>query len=133
MNQVTKVRPENIEPEIMKTRQPVLLGYFSKNARLREYLDVLEKTASRFDDAVKVCFMEACDAGAFSRKYEIEGSPTFLVFRDGQERGRMLGKISPRELVDFIIKTVPSVQHSGGDSREKKAPAPSAGSAPRDV
>jgi thiol-disulfide isomerase/thioredoxin len=41
---------------------------------------------------------------AFSQKYAIDGTPTFLFFREGQVKDRLLGQVDVTMLIDFVIR-----------------------------
>ena len=55
---------------------------------------------------LKVCLLDEDSVGAFL-KFGVEGSPAFIIFYDGEEKGRMLGKADKETLSNFILKTLP--------------------------
>ncbi len=66
-----------------------------------------------FDVAIHVVQEESI--GPFAQKFSIKGSPTYLLFISGVEKGRLLGKSNHGNLVAFINKHM-----SGEQSTDRK-------------
>jgi hypothetical protein len=67
----------------------------------------------KYSEEIKLCLLKEDFQGAFRKKYSVKGSPTFLIFSGGIEKGRMLGKADPKTLMAFISEALPSIQSNG--------------------
>ena len=114
---------DNFDSEIKAEKRSVLLACIRRDDEFKEQTAVLDNVSKRYGERLKVCLLDEDSFGAFSKKLGIEGTPTFIAFYAGKEKGRMLGKADRETLSSFILRTVP-------DSHDKK---PSLGSGERIV
>ena len=52
---------------------------------------VLEKADAQVGDKVKFCRINTEEMEDFADRFELVGVPTFILFKDGQETGRIIG------------------------------------------
>ena len=101
--------------EVIEASKPVLVLYMLQSAESQEQIKIIENIAEKHGEAVKICLLKEDFHGVFSKKYGVKGSPTFMIFIEGEEKGRMLGQADQKTLTDFLLETLPSLQ--GGGSR----------------
>jgi len=105
---ITLIRPENFEAEISETNQPVLLAYISRGHHDRKQIDILHQVAKQVHPLIKFGLLDQnCTAGL--EPLNLKGSPTFIIFEEGEEKKRMLGKTDRKALSDFIMQALPDL------------------------
>ncbi len=84
--------------------RPTVVLYVNKDTDYSDQILVLERIAGSpvFDVAVHVLEEEL--SGLFAQKHMVKGSPTYLLFDSGMEKGRLLGKADDSILVSFLEK-----------------------------
>jgi hypothetical protein len=96
---------DNFESEIRLEMKPVLLACIRRGFELREQIDLLEKLSRKYTHNLKICLLFEGLNEAY-RTLAIEGTPTFLLFFRGEEKGRMLGKVKMETLSTFVFKSL---------------------------
>lgn len=106
----TRIGADNFDSEIAAEKRPVLLAYIVPDFTYKKQLEVLEIISKRyFGDLLKVCLLKEDFVWAH-RHLGIKGSPTVIIFYQGQEKGRMLGKADKESLSSFILQTLPNLR-----------------------
>ena len=108
----TSVGMDNFDSEIRLEMKPVLLACIRRGFELREQIDLLEKVSRKYAPNLKICLLYE-GLNEVYRTLAIQGTPTFLLFFGGEEKGRMLGKVKVETLSRFVFK---SLQQELGDS-----------------
>ena len=101
----TSVGMDNFDSEIRLEMKPVLLACIRRGFELREQIDLLEKVSRKYAHNLKICLLFEGLNEAY-RTLAIEGTPTFLLFFGGEEKGRMLGKVKMETLSTFVFKSL---------------------------
>ena len=87
---------------VMAPDGPVLVNFWgSWCIPCKQMEPVLEKL-SEGDLAVSIFRANINRNPGLRAHHQIAGVPSFLMFRDGEERGRIVGAQSPQQLEDFI-------------------------------
>jgi hypothetical protein len=113
----TSVEMENFESEVMMASKPVLLACIRRGFELREQIELLEMVSDQYGHTIKICLVYEEYNEAY-RALNIEGTPTFLMFLGGEEKGRMLGNAKTETLSAFVAEFL---QH-GTETRGEKPP-----------
>ena len=100
---LNSIEPDNFEKEILGDEKPVLMACLSRDFRYKEQKEILDSVLRDYGSSLKVCLRDRKTIGDF-RKFGIEGSPTFIIFHEGREKGRMLGKVERDSLNSFISR-----------------------------
>ncbi len=100
---------DNFDFEITAEKRPVLLACIRRDDEYRELIEVLESISRRYGDELKICLLNE-DFIEVYRKLGIVGTPTFNIFYEGREKGRMLGKVDREKLSSFVLRTLPNCQ-----------------------
>ncbi len=98
----TSIGMDNFESEIGLERRPVLLACIRRGFEAKEQLQILEEVSRKIGN-VKICILYQGLSDAY-RVLSVEGTPTFLLYADGEEIGRVLGKVLPGTLIEFVLE-----------------------------
>lgn len=102
---VTTIYADSFDSEVLVEKRPVLLACIRRDYDYDEQTGVLGGISNKYGKKLKVCLLDEDSIGAFM-KFGIEGSPAFIIFHDGEEKGRMLGKADTQSLSSFVLKTL---------------------------
>jgi thioredoxin 1 len=103
----------NFESEVLRRKQPVLVGFSASWSRPCHVLDsVLREVASACAGSVQVVKVNADDNPDLSLWYEIQSIPTLLYFVDGSLRAKIVGTAS-KEAILYKLRSI----SQGGDSK----------------
>ncbi len=97
---------ENLVFDIINEKGPVLLAYISEGHNHKSQAEVLDILSNIYGNSLKVCLLSERFNKAFV-KFKIEGTPTFITFHKGKEKGRLLGKSDMAALNTFVGETLP--------------------------
>ena len=100
---------DNFEKEIEKETGPVLLACIRRDYNYNEQEKVIRKISNKFSAVMKVCLLDD-ESGAIYKKLGIEGTPTFLLFYNGEEKDRILGKTNLEKLNTFVLQALLALQ-----------------------
>ncbi len=67
---------------------------------------ILQEVAESVDGQAKIAKVNVDDAGSVANRFDVQGIPTLLLFKDGNEVGRFVGVQSKETLLDAIAKAV---------------------------
>ena len=109
---IIEIGEANIESEVLRWREPVLVAFSAAWSRLCQILDsVLEEVAAACAGRVKVVKINADNNPDLSLVWKIQSIPALLYFVDGNLRARIVGTASK----EAILSKIRSV--TGGDSK----------------
>ena len=100
------IRPDNFIDEVLSAGKPVLLLCMPRDDDFPEQLKLMEDIAAHHRTWLKVGFLAEAFTEYFKNKFDIPGTPTFLIFLKGKEKNRMLGLADSRTLGSFIAETL---------------------------
>lgn len=107
---IRRLHPENFHREVIEEDKPMLVLCMPADDRFPEQLKIMEEFAETFHSSVKVGWVEEEFLDVFKTNYSIIGTPTFLLFFKGREKGRVLGLADQetlRALVEGMIGLPP--------------------------
>ena len=98
-----KLTAENFQDKVIRSESPVMVEFYSnqcsKCAMMEEVMESLEK---RLAGKVKVGRVEIEKSAALEKEYQIEITPTFMVFNKGRALGCMIGMINEETIEERI-------------------------------
>lgn len=100
---VRLIRPENFEREVIAEKRPVLVLCMFRDVEFAGQLEILETIAQQYGQDLKIGFLEEEFIEAFKFNYNILGTPTFLILKNGKEKKRLLGLTDLKTLTEFIF------------------------------
>lgn len=101
----TSIGMDNFEAEIGLEKRPVLLACIRRGFEMSEQIRLLEEVSKKHTHSLKICLLYEGLNEAY-RELAVDGTPTFLLFFKGQEKGRMLGKVKMEALSTFILESL---------------------------
>ena len=91
----------DFEKEVLQSDKPVLVDFFADwCGPCKMMAPVVEQLAEELDGKAKVGKLN------IDEKYGVMNIPTFLVFKDGQEKARIVGAVSKNELKNKLEQTL---------------------------
>ena len=97
---------DDFETEIIKENGALLLACIHWSGEYRGQMKVLEVVAKQFNGTVKFCHLEKDLIERYRKQLGIEGTPTFLFFKNGKEKSRMLGQVNEQTLSSFVMQNL---------------------------
>lgn len=107
---VISIGLEDFEKQVIQENRPVLLLCAYRDLDYQKQLDIMEGIYNSYGEGLVMCVLEEEFIKVFMERYNIKGTPTFLIFVGGCEKGRMLGQADPERLRDFVLETLVSCQ-----------------------
>lgn len=104
---VSLIGLDNFEDKFLKERTPILLLCMPRSVDSAVQISVLESMQEIFGGKLRVFILKDEFLTAFRERFTIRGTPTFLIFVEGSEIGRMCGLTDQDTLKDFILQTLP--------------------------
>ncbi|MBW2595461.1 MAG: thioredoxin family protein [Deltaproteobacteria bacterium] len=92
--------------EVLGESRPVLVLCMHRDSEFQEQTDVVEGVCRTYGEKLKAFLMDEEFIGAFRENFEVKGTPTFMIFIGGAEKGRMLGQTDQKALEDFVSRTL---------------------------
>lgn len=99
------IKTESFGPEVLLEERPVLLACIRRDYDYAGQTKVLGGISKKYGKGLKICLLAEDSIGAVM-KLGIEGSPAFIIFHEGKEKGRMLGKADNKSLSCFVSRTL---------------------------
>ena len=101
--QVGEVTGEQLERELREKDTPLLLDVYATWCGPCQLVKAqLEQVAASFGDRVRVAKMDSDKEHEASAKLRVEGLPTLVLFRNGQEVDRIEGALMKDQIVQWV-------------------------------
>ncbi len=84
--------------------KPAVILFTSIESDFEDQIKILELAVNNISLDISAYLIEKESMDSFAQRYHVKGSPTYLLFKSGLEKGRILGKTSIAELTDFLNK-----------------------------
>ncbi len=92
-----EVNGNNFQQEVLESSIPVLVDFGAYWCMPCRMLDpIVEKLAEENQGKLKVCKLNTDENQNIAAQYGIQGIPTLIVFKEGEEVGRTVG-VMPKE------------------------------------
>ncbi len=99
---IQHVKQETFEEEVLKSEKIVLVDFYTNWCSSCQKLSpVLEEMAKERKD-IKIVKIDADTEPDLIKKYEIQGYPTVVLIKDGEEKDRILGYMEKQEIEEKI-------------------------------
>ncbi|MDD3311888.1 thioredoxin family protein [Pseudodesulfovibrio sp.] len=96
------LEPQAFEVELQSDDVPLLVAFLKRNERFRGQYSALDEASVRFGARLR-CFLYDTDYLDMElNRFQVKGTPTFLLFSDGREVDRLIGESDRETLEDFI-------------------------------
>ena len=102
-----KFTSADFEKEVLQSDKPVLVDFFADwCGPCKMMAPVVEQLAKELEGKAKVGKLNIDENMAIAEKYRVMNIPTFLIFKDGQEKERIVGAVSKNELKNKLEQTL---------------------------
>lgn len=99
---ISLIIADNFQQEILEEKNPVLLLCSDYNSEFPNLFSILQNLTQTMKGGLKVGILAEDFTKPFQDSYRVIGTPTFLLFDQGRERGRLLGQTDLKTLTDWI-------------------------------
>ncbi|MBF0121146.1 MAG: thioredoxin family protein [Desulfobacterales bacterium] len=103
-----KLNFDNID-ELFIEQKPILLVCLQHDRANKKDLEILEKISETFSESIKICIASLDSMKAVIEAYDVKGTPTFLLLKDGKEHNRILGEVDSNLLTKAILSLLSSI------------------------
>ena len=94
-----KFTSADFEKEVLQSDKPVLVDFLADwCGPCKMMAPVVEQLAEELEGKAKVGKLNIDENMDIAEKYRVMNIPTFLIFKDGQEKERIVGAVSKNEL-----------------------------------
>lgn len=94
-----KITDATFDAEVIKSDLPVLVDFWAEwCGPCKMIAPVLEQLAGELDGKLKVCKINVDENSESSGKYGVMSIPTMVLFKDGEEKERIIGYHSADQL-----------------------------------
>jgi hypothetical protein len=98
------ITPDNFIEEVISEERPILILCMPQDDDFPSQLRLMHVLAGQHQAWLKVGLLEDAFIENFKMMLGVAGTPTFLVFHGGKEKGRMLGLLDHRGLEEFVLE-----------------------------
>jgi thioredoxin 1 len=89
---VVQVTDQDFQSQVLDHSQPVLVDFWAEwCVPCHMVSPVVEEIARDFSDRLKAAKLNVDDNPQTARQYSVMSIPTLIVFKDGQEKARVVG------------------------------------------
>jgi thioredoxin 1 len=100
---IGEVNDNNFEQTVLQSEQPVLVDFWAEwCGPCRALAPTLEAVANDWAERARVVKLNVDESPVVTEHYGIRAIPTLILFKDGEEAGRLLGTVSKTEIARKI-------------------------------
>jgi thioredoxin 1 len=100
-----EVNDDNFKVAVLESKQPVLVDFWAPwCGPCRALGPVVESVGKAYSEVARVVKLNVDDNPAVTERYGIRVIPTLIVFKDGQEKERLIGAVSQDQVKHNLDK-----------------------------
>ena len=97
------VNKDNFNEMVLGSSTPVLVDFFANwCGHCQKLLPLWDEVAVAMDGKLNVVKLNVDENRDLSKKYEIKGLPTMILFKDGSELDRLIGFMPKDKIIDKV-------------------------------
>ena len=104
---VKTLEPQAFDVELQSRREPFLVAFLKRNERFRSQSQALDDASRDYADKVQCYLYDVDYLDTAMDRFMVKGTPTFLLFSNGQEVDRLIGDSDRETLDEFIRNSIP--------------------------
>ena len=102
---VLTITKDNFEQEVLQSDKPVLLDFWASwCGPCRMVSPIVDEIAEERAD-IKVGKINVDDEGELAERYHVMNIPTLIIFKNGEEKERMVG-VQSKDLLESKLKAL---------------------------
>lgn len=96
---ILKLTKDNFEKEVLKSKTPVIVDFWAEWCLpCRMLAPVFEDVSGEYAGRLKFAKLDSDKETEIAQRYGIMSIPTLIVFRNGEEAGRIVGAMQKEEM-----------------------------------
>ncbi|MBI1994301.1 MAG: thioredoxin [Deltaproteobacteria bacterium] len=104
---IKEVNDGNFEQAILQSKTPVLVDFWAPwCGPCRMLAPTVEAIAEQYAGDARVAKLNVDDNPTITQRYGIQGIPTLIMFKDGEEKERIIGASSKETISRMIDKAL---------------------------
>lgn len=107
--QICYISKTNFKREVVDEERPVLVLCMPVDYDFGDQVEMLKRISHLYGNNIKVGLLEEPFIDKFKHRYDVKGTPTFLILRNGLEQDRSLGLADEQMLLELISPFVEPV------------------------
>lgn len=102
-----KVNDGNFEKEVLKSDLPVLVDFWAQWCGPCKMMEpALEEIESEYTGKLKVAKVNIDEAADVAANCSVMSIPTFILYKDSQEAGRLVGAMPKEKLIQWLADNI---------------------------
>ena len=110
---VTHITADMMASVLEEEGEPVILACIRNDVNLKENLAVLDTVAAYVGPSIRVCYATEELFSMIENRYQVTGTPTFLIIKQGKLLDSLLGKTTAQNLMHFLKNTLKTRRSQG--------------------
>lgn len=95
------------DDSVLNSKKPAIVKFETKwCGACKVMAPIYEKLASKYLNKIKFTVVEADKFSKLADKYQIQGVPTFIFFRNGKKIDQIIGAVSEKEFEEKVKKLI---------------------------
>ena len=109
MSEKFLVNEQNFEAEVIKSKFPTLVDFFTPNCGpCKSVAVILDKFEKIMEGRIKVVGVDAEACLELAKRLGVRGVPTLMLFFEGKRVDTRSGILLPPQLRDWVISSLPA-------------------------
>lgn len=105
MSKPLKIGASVFKTKVLENALPVLVDFYADWCNpCRMIAPVIEEISSELSDSVEFFKVDVDAETELAAAYGVMSIPTMILFRDGEESGRLIGANSKEKILEFLGK-----------------------------
>ena len=107
---VAEVNDSNFKQIVLESKRPVLVDFWAPwCGPCRTLSPIVESVAEQYAKTAQVVKLNVDDNPSIALRYSVQAIPTLILFRDGEERDRLIGVRSKEAIGQAIDAHISSI------------------------